>query len=303
MGMMLAVPALFRAAVSAVSIFGITLSDTPATPVRSEPAIWTIEKENGTTITLFGSVHFLPDGDDWQSKALKAAYEKADVIVLETDLSQMQTREMQAYLTEHALNAVGITLSELLTPEEKAAVTKGAAKAGIGLAALETFRPWFAALQLSVANALAQGFSPDRGVDQQIAEQGKADDKAFDYFETAREQLDLFIDLPEKEQVAFLVLGAREVIDRPDELKTLIEAWLRGDVEGIDAAMNRGLEDSPAVAKALMIDRNARWARKIRDFYLKDRNSYLIVVGAGHLAGDAGVPELLRDAGVEVEGP
>jgi len=301
--MTLAAAAMFRAALTAVSIFGITVSDTPAAPEHSEPAIWTIEKENGATITLFGSIHLLPDGDEWRTKALKSAYDKADVIVLETDLAQMQTREIQAYLTEHALNEAGTTLSELLTPEEKATVTKGAVQAGLGLAAMESFRPWFAALQLSVANAMAHGYSPDRGVDQQIAEQGKADDKAFDYFESAREQLDLFIELPEEEQVAFLVLGARELIDRPDELKMMIGAWLRGDVEGIDDAMNRGLQDAPVVAKALLVDRNTRWVKKIRDFYLKDRNSYLIVVGAGHLAGDVGVPALLRDAGIEVAGP
>lgn len=303
MGMTLGIAALFRAAFAATTFLGITVADSPADVRHNEPAIWTIEKENGTTITLFGSVHLLPSNEEWRTKALRAAYDKADVIVLETDLDQMQTSAMQAYLTEHALNAQGTTLSDLLTPDEKATVTKGAVKAGLGLAAMERFRPWFAALQLSVANALTQGYSPDRGVDQQIADMGKADDKAFDYFESAREQLDLFIELPEKEQVAFLVLGAQEVLDRPDELKKLVDAWLRGDVAGIDDLMNRGLEDSPVVAKALLADRNARWAKKIQDFYLKDRNSYLIVVGAGHLAGEGGVPELLRDAGVEVEGP
>lgn len=301
--MSLALAALFRTALTAVSILGITVAEPPAGTHASEPAIWSIKKENGTTVTLFGSVHLLPDGDKWRTKALRAAYDKADVIVLETDLDQMQTSAMQAYLTEHALNKDGTTLSDLLTPDEKATVTKGAVRAGVGLASMEKFRPWFAALQLSVANAVAQGYSPDRGVDQQIADQGKADGKAFDYFESAREQLDLFIELPEKEQVAFLVLGAQELLDRPNELKTLVDAWLTGDVAAIDELMNRGLEDAPIVAKALMADRNARWVKKIQDFYLKDRNSYLIVVGAGHLAGGGGVPALLRDMGIEVEGP
>jgi len=41
----------------------------------------------------------------------------------------------------------------------------------------------------------------------------------------------------------------------------------------------------------------------IREFFLKDKNSYLIVVGAGHLAGDDSVISMLRNEGVEVEGP
>lgn len=274
-----------------------------AAPKKPEPAIWTIEKPNGTTITLFGSVHLLPDGDDWRTKALVDAYTKADVIVLETDLAAMQDSDVQSYLAVHALNAPGVTLSSLLTPEEKDAVSKGTTIAGVSYSSMEGFKPWFAALQMTVAYALSQGFKPDQGVDNRIEADGKSDGKAFDYFESAREQLDIFIELPDRQQIDFLVLGAKELQDRPDELTKLIKAWAEGDVEGIDELMNQGLEDAPEVAKALLEDRNARWVKKIQNFYMKDRNSYLIVVGAGHLAGEDGVPAKLREAGIEVEGP
>ena len=274
-----------------------------ATTAKAEPAIWSIEKPNGGTITLFGSVHLLPDGDSWRTAALVAAYKAADVIVLETDLDAMQDSALQAYLAKNALNPPGVTLTTLLTPEQKDAVTKGAAVAGVSFSSMDGFKPWFAALQISVAYAVSQGFSPDQGVDKTIEAEGKADGKAFDYFEKAREQLDLFIELDEKEQIDFLVLGAQEIMEKPDALKKLVDAWARGDVTAIDDLMNEGMEDSPEVAKALLEDRNARWVKKIQDFYMKDKNSYLIIVGAGHLAGDKSVPAKLRDAGIEVAGP
>lgn len=272
-------------------------------PPREEPAIWTIQKPNGTTVTLFGSVHLLPDGGSWRTRALLEAYKAADVIVLETDLSDMGAREMQDYLARHTTNPPGVTLSGLMTAEQQAIVAGAAEAAGLSLSRMEQFRPWFAALQISVSYALKQGFNPQFGVDKRIESDGRADGKAIAYFEKAREQMDLFIDLPEDEQVVFLTLGAQEILERPDELKTLVAAWARGDVEAIDELMNRGLEGSPAVAKALLADRNARWAKVIGEFFLKDRNSYLIVVGAGHLAGDDSVIAMLRDAGVKVMGP
>ncbi len=270
---------------------------------KEEPAIWTIQKPNGTTITLFGSVHLLPEGDAWRTKALTDAYAAADVIVLETDVGELSTREMRTYLSKHSLNAPGVTLTRLLSAEDKATLTKAADAAGLSFSAMDGLKPWFAALQLSVSYAVTQGFHPDQGVDKALESEGRADGKAIAYFEKAREQLDMFIDLPDEEQLAFLVLGAKEILERPDELKSLIGAWARGDVAAIDELMNRGLDGSPGVAKALLEDRNARWATVIRTFFLKDRNSYLIVVGAGHLAGDDSVIAMLRDAGVEVEGP
>ena len=99
------------------------------------------------------------------------------------------------------------------------------------------------------------------------------------------------------------MLGAKEMQERPDAMIKLVHAWAEGDVALVDELMNQGMEDSPEIAKALLDDRNQRWVKKILNFYLKDRNSYLIVVGAGHLAGDEGVPAKLREAGIEVDGP
>lgn len=298
------VPEMAKSEIDAVTrIVEDVFADWTSGVAKPEPAIWIIEKPNGGQIALFGSVHLLPEGDSWRTAALAAAYRQADVIVLETDLAEMSEAAPMAYLAAKSLNPPGVTLSSLLSDAEKEIVSKGATKAGISLAWMEGFRPWFVALQMSVAYAVAQGFSPDEGVDHHIEQEGKADGKAFDYFERPREQLDLFIELPDADQIAFLVMGARELLERPDEMKTLVAAWSRGDTEALDKLMNRGLADTPAIAKALLNDRNERWVKKIRNFYLKDRNSYLIVVGAGHLVGENSVPAKLREAGVDVEGP
>ena len=294
----------FLARAGALALAALTAASLAfAAPKKAEPAIWTIQKPNGATIALFGSVHILSETDKWRTDALAAAYKAADVIVLETDLSVMGSGEMQAYLARNSMNEPGVTLSELLGPEQAAVVAKAAEAAGVSFAAMEPYRPWFAALQLSVSNAVAKGFHSDQGVDKALESDGRADGKAIAYFEKTREQLDVFIDLPMDEQIAFLVLGATEILERPNELRDLIAAWAKGDVAEVDALMNRGMEGAPVAQRALMHDRNARWVKVIREFFLKDKNSYLIVVGAGHLAGDDSVIAMLRDEGVEVMGP
>ena len=62
------------------------------------------------------------------------------------------------------------------------------------------------------------------------------------------------------------------------------------------------LADQPEVKKALLTDRNRRWALQIETM-LREKRVFFITVGAGHLAGPEGVPALLRKAGYKVEGP
>ena len=65
---------------------------------------------------------------------------------------------------------------------------------------------------------------------------------------------------------------------------------------------NAELADQPDVKKALLTDRNQRWALQIQTM-LREKRVFFITVGAGHLAGPDGVPALLRAAGYKVEGP
>src|SRR4051812_46043805 len=54
-----------------------------ACAARAEPPVWII-RDADSTIVLFGSVHILPQGQDWRPAALKAAIARADDLWFET---------------------------------------------------------------------------------------------------------------------------------------------------------------------------------------------------------------------------
>jgi uncharacterized protein len=60
---------------------------------------------------------------------------------------------------------------------------------------------------------------------------------------------------------------------------------------------------APASYRRLIIERNARWARLLARVARNQPGVTVVVVGAGHLVGPAGVPSLLRARGFRVEGP
>jgi hypothetical protein len=52
--------------------------------------------------------------------------------------------------------------------------------------------------------------------------------------------------------------------------------------------------------RSIVVDRNKDWVNQISEL-LDDDDDYLIVVGTMHLIGEDGVPQLLRNRGMQVE--
>ena len=82
----------------------------------------------------------------------------------------------------------------------------------------------------------------------------------------------------------------------------LLAAWAKGDVKGIAGYGPDNPDMTPEVRKILLENRNRAWIPEIRAM-LNQPHTFFITVGAAHLVGPAGVPNLLRDAGYKVDGP
>ena len=122
-------------------------------------------------------------------------------------------------------------------------------------------------------------------------------------FETPQQQIEMFASSPVADQVASLQDTLREIQDDPGAYRRLTQAWLDGDLKAIDKdAVQPLLKISPTLFKALLSDRNAAWGRTLLE-RLRGRGKVVVIVGVGHLIGPGGLPQLLRDAGVRVDGP
>ena len=79
----------------------------------------------------------------------------------------------------------------------------------------------------------------------------------------------------------------------------MLTAWSRGDVQAIARTFNRDLAGSPELAQALIKQRNANWSKWIEQ-RMAQPGAIMIAVGAGHLAGNDSVIELLQRDGYRV---
>ena len=285
------------------ALYEAALAAAEASRGAGEPAVWTLADED-TTIYIMGTVHLLRPELDWRSHEIDTALNEAGTLVFEADVSSPEAaREMMTFISTHAVFTDGRQLTSLLNKSEQAELQAALDYLDYPLGAMQTFRPWYAAVNLSVLQMHKDGFDPSAGVEQVLEREGKAAGKNFAYLETIEEQLGRFASLPDDEQVDFLVSSAESVEEGSEMLDVLVSEWEDGDVHGLAALMsNPEMMGSEAIYDALLKDRNEDWVPKI-EAMLDAPGTVLIAVGAGHLAGEDSVIELLRAEGHEVEGP
>ena len=279
------------------------LAEAEASRGAGEPALWSLSDED-TTLYIFGTVHLLRPELDWRSEEIDSAFAAADTIVFEADVtSQAAASEMMKFISSEGMLGGGQQLSGLLSELELAELQKALDHVGLPLGAVEPMRPWWAAVNLSVLQIKKEGFDPNSGVETVLGEEARAAGKSFAYLETIDEQLGRLANMPTDAQVDFLISSAESIEEGGEVLDMLVSEWVDGDVHGLGLLMsNPDMMGSEEVYEALLKSRNEIWVGKIKAM-LDVPGTRLIAVGAGHLAGEDSVIEMLEAQGYEVEGP
>ncbi|WP_292025991.1 TraB/GumN family protein [Brevundimonas sp. UBA2416] len=262
------------------------------------PALWVV-RDADSTLYLFGTVHVLRPTTAWGSPRVDAAFDSADQIWFE-----ISNPDDQAAIVP-LIQQYGISpdrpLSSLLTAEEMTSLNALAASAGMPAAQVDVFRPWFAALVLSVAPSIRAGYDPRSGVETILKARAEAAGKPISGLETIDKQVAILAGMSEADQLAFLRTLLESYEDATVELDRMVGAWATGDVALLEEiAVDEMQTEAPALYEALLVRRNTDWANQIQTM-LEGSGTVFIAVGAAHLAGDDSVQEILEARGVNVE--
>jgi uncharacterized protein YbaP (TraB family) len=257
------------------------------------PALWEVKDED-TTIYLFGTIHVLPEGVDWYDARIARAFSASGELV--TELDMQDPAAISAAITAAAPLPADGNLRELMAPESRQRYE--AALTGLGLppSALDSYEPWYAALNLSLAPLLRAGFDPSTGVE--VALQDRAQGKRHLALETNEQQVQMFDGMELSHQLEYLdstVEGVNEVVPTISEMVT---NWKVGDAGRLGAIMNGEIADQ-YLYNRLLVNRNMNWASWIEQ-RMAEPGTVFIAVGAGHLAGEGSVQDQLRARGLTV---
>jgi hypothetical protein len=275
--------------------------DAPPKVIHATPAMWVVHGPKGTAY-LLGSVHALPKNIDWQTPAIKAAIGKAQAFVFEVPMAQDSREKAGLVLGLSELLPPSVALPSYFDAEMRSDFRAAVEHTQIDPEGLVALRPWYAAFVLQGAMTGKVTLEAKEGVDNKVYAMAEArsvhDIRAL---ETHQFQIDLIKRGDTKNELALLKTAMKKAANMTMvPFKKLLDAWETGDPSATHDVSVATMP--PAELKVMLDDRNKSWIPEIEKM-LNEKRTFFITVGAAHLAGPNGVPNLLRAAGYKVDGP
>jgi uncharacterized protein len=261
-------------------------------------SLWKVEGKNNT-VYLLGSIHFLKKEFYPLAEPIEAAYKNSRIAAFEADLAALEEMQTQLKMLQRAQLPPGETIQQHLS-KETYQLLHDYLEDTVGIGGMfDQFRPWFAAMALSVIEVTKLGFDPSQGIDKHFYTRAKADGKKIVPLETVDFQLELLSGFAKEDQEALMKQTLQDVRSFKTIFADLIDAWKNGDAAKLDGLILDHMKGSPEIHQKLLIDRNHQWLKKIEGMLSGKENAF-VVVGAGHLVGKESVVDLLQKKGFKV---
>ena len=255
---------------------------------------------------IFGTHHMAPATMIDQIKGMDQAIAACDIVVGEVEKDSLTSPEVQACMAQDMIAPLDSTLDVLLTPEEYSIVEKVFNKyfgaMGVKLSQMKSLKPSAISTQMQAMQAIKYFPSFDATNLIDVAVQNRANEAGRPSLglESVQEQIDLLFNSPLTEQATGLVEACKQDEFFQVQSAALADAYLSQDLDKILTVMTDAtMGGSEEAMDALIYNRNRAWVEKLVD--MMPERAALVCVGAGHLPGEQGLLQLLRDRGYTVE--
>lgn len=275
---------------------------------NGEGLLWQVEKGDGSSSHLYGTMHVSDPRVATLPEAARLAFDQAQVVVVES-IDILDEKAMLATMAarpELMMFPPGESLADHLDPQERAVVEEALSARGVPFQSVVKMKPWMLiSLTAMTACEMHRREAGEPVLDTRLATEAEAEGKQVAGLETMEEQLSAIASLPMELHVQGLVstLGMGPGIG--DMSETLIGLYLRGETGMFWPALNALAPADPqdaagyaAFEEAMIVARNEIMVERATEFLEAGRA--FIAVGAMHLPGEKGLIALLRDAGYSV---
>ncbi len=262
--------------------------------------LWKVQSKTSTVYVL-GSLHFAKKDIYPLNQKIENAFDQSDSLVVEANVNDIKKIDIQK-LMERAVYPDSDTLEKHISTETLELLKKEAGGFGIPLELLNKQKPWFLAMTLVSLESIKLGLDPNLGIDHYFLSKAEGKKKILE-LESTDYQINLLSSFSDKDQELFLIYTLKDLRIMDQEVTQLTQAWTSGDTKNMESLLTKSLSEDERLSvifEKLIFERNRRMVSKIEDF-LRTKETYFVIVGAGHLVGSQGVIELLRGKGYLIE--
>lgn len=238
---------------------------------------------------LYGTIHLMCADEIKVSDSLRAKFYSTKKLFLEInidDASAMAKTMLQLNMKNDT------TLTQLLPKQQyDSLATEFQQLTGLPLSMMNTMKP---ALVESMVYPSMLGCKSSEAWEQKFSQMAKANNMKTDGLETVDDQLKIFDEIPYKTQAEELAETILQIDSTKKSFTTMLNLYKQKDLQALSVMINKE-SDFPGYEDMLLLDRNKKWIPEIIE-QAKLQPSFF-AVGAGHLGGNYGVINLLKQQG------
>lgn len=243
---------------------------------------------------LYGTIHMICAEDFVITPQAQAAFNGAEKLILEVDLSQPSVmQKMQAASVNKNFRNFKGDISETDAHYIDSCLM---ADMKMGLKQLGMLKPW--ALMMAYTMTTAIDCKDKKTYETELIKLAKEQHKPIGELETAEFQLAIFDSIPFQKQIDWLLKSMREKTEYKALFDQMVDAYKAQDINKLHQITMED-EEMKEFAEVLFFQRNKNWIGVIEA--LTKEQSCFIAVGAGHLGGEGGLIDLLKKQGFKVK--
>ncbi len=260
---------------------------------------------------IVGTYHLAPASFADSIPGLRTAQEQCEQVYGELEINALLNPDSTALVQQAMLLPEGMKLSQILTPDEMKRVKDYAQKkfgftASILMQQAEGMTPIGLTTQFELLNCVMKTGQIDVSnvLDISLQRDAQKSGKMTGGLESLSLQMNVLYQGKSMERQKQLLLCLVDHSDFDDMMSdSIIKSYFAQDLEGVknamDMKMDNDCDNTPDEEEQLINGRNANWMVQMPA--IMQAKSTLFVVGAGHLPGEKGMLNLLRQAGYQVE--
>jgi hypothetical protein len=278
----------------------LVLSIAPARAFNDNALFWQLQSDSAK-VYLLGSIHYADESFYPLRREIQQAFNSADHLVVEINIDDEKAQRYRELVRLKGSYQGEATVRDEISEETYRQLQNRLRRLGIPLDMVQKQKPGMLVLTLTAAQVMKMGFMPEMGIDAYFLKRAAESNKNIIELETVDDQMGIFLNITDGD------LLLRETLHSMDEaemqMMDMSYCWKEGDEACLEKIL---FEDAIArypsfasIYDSLFFSRNENMANVIEGF-LKGKGTYFVVIGAGHLVGDKGIPQLLRNAGFDV---